>query len=258
VAVGDDETEEIYHLPVDLLRERSTVFHKLLSEEGEQEVVRSEVLSKTSVGTFNAFIAWIMAAEPRLDKEDTLEETVELGILADHLGVWALSNQAMDLTASQVGSNTWQWSRGALNAVYGQVAAGRPLRRLVQATILNMDEHRRIFVRDEEEEDQAWDLVFLTHAALGCDYRRATKRERIGRRGWAGRKNPCEYHEHPWTGACEADEMETHDGACAYVTDDCYPVWKVQEVDHAEPEKGVEAVTPPKEDSHILIVSTDM
>lgn len=37
--------------------------------------------------------------------------------------------------------------------------------------------------------------------------------------------------------------MGTYDGACAYVTDDCYPVWKVQEVDHVESEKGVEAVT---------------
>lgn len=42
---------------------------------------------------------------------------------------------------------------------------------MVQATLLTAVDRRKIFVEDDEEEDKAWDRVFLAHAALGCDYR---------------------------------------------------------------------------------------
>jgi len=50
-------------------------------------MVQCEVSSTTFVVALYAFIAWITAARPQLDEEDTLEDTVELGILADQLGV---------------------------------------------------------------------------------------------------------------------------------------------------------------------------
>jgi hypothetical protein len=108
VAIRDDKIERIYHLPIDLLRKRSTVIDRLISDKGEQEVVKCEVPSTTSMLTLNAFVAWVMAARPQLEEQDTLEDTVELGILADQLGVWALSNQAMDLIESQVNGGAWK------------------------------------------------------------------------------------------------------------------------------------------------------
>ena len=104
MALGDDNTERIYRLPIDLLRKRSTVLAKMIPHSGEQEVVPCRVPLTTSAATINAFIAWIMAARPQLEKQDTLEDMVELGILADQLDVWALSNQVMDLIESQVKS----------------------------------------------------------------------------------------------------------------------------------------------------------
>ena len=73
-------------------------------------MVQCKVPSTTSVVTLNAFIAWIMTARPQLEKQDTLENTVELGVLADQLDVWVLSNQVMDLIESQVKSGAWKWS----------------------------------------------------------------------------------------------------------------------------------------------------
>jgi len=61
---------------------------------------------------------------------------------------------------------------------------------------------------------------------------------------WAATKVTCEYHEHPGAGVCGTDEMETYNGPYAYMTADCYPVWKVQDVDRVELEKVVEAITP--------------
>ena len=110
-------------------------------------MVKTAELSETSEMTFNAFIAWTMAAEPRLDQEDTLEETVELAILVDHLGVWA--SHGPDRVAVSTGA--WKWSPRALNGVYEKGAEGRPLRRLVQATLLTANDHRKTFVMNEGE-----------------------------------------------------------------------------------------------------------
>ena len=46
----------------------------------------------------------------------------------------------------------------------------------MQATLLTIDVDHSIFMSEEEEmEGKAWDQVFLAHAALGRDYRRAKR-----------------------------------------------------------------------------------
>jgi len=61
------------------------VFRNLTTGELYEEVVRCEVPSMPSVATRNAFVAWNTAVKPQLKKWKTLEETVELGFLAEHL-----------------------------------------------------------------------------------------------------------------------------------------------------------------------------
>jgi hypothetical protein len=80
VAIGDDKIERIYHLPIDLLRKRSIVIDRLISDKGEQEVVKCEVPSTTSVVTLNAFVAWVMAARPQLDKRVSREWLQRCGL----------------------------------------------------------------------------------------------------------------------------------------------------------------------------------
>jgi hypothetical protein len=239
VIIADDKAERTIDLPVAFLRKRSTVFHSLITEAGEQEVLRCMVPSIPTEAALDLFVAWITATEPRLEKGYTLEETVELGTLADHLGVWALSNQAMDLLESQLNSGAWKWSPQALNGMYGEVSAGRPLRRLLLATLPRIDFHQSMFVnRKEELEEEAWKQVFLAHSALGWDYLRAEKIQGTRSSKWTVTKNqPCKYHEHPWAIACEINNRMRYDGACAYVVDDCYPVWKMQEVNRVESEE---------------------
>ena len=109
-----------------------------------------------------------------------------------------------------------------------------------------MHDNRDMFVSEEEEKrDDAWDRVFLAHAALGCDYHRAKKRSKTSQNKWVAMKEtkPCEYDAHPWAEACEAANTGMYDTTCEYVKDDCYPVWKVQEANHVGLEHCVEAVT---------------
>jgi hypothetical protein len=174
---------------------------------------------------------------------------VELGSLANQLDVWALSNQIMNFIESQVKRGAWKWSAQTLNNIYEKVAAEQPLRRLVKATLLTMDFDHSIFMSEEEKlEDMAMDQVFMTHAALGCDYYRAKRGQGARKNKWSGNKRPCEYHEHPWARACKADEIETNEEGCPYMKNDCYPVWKVEDVDYAGSGDDIEAVTPLKEE----------
>jgi hypothetical protein len=46
--------------------------------------------------------------------------------------------------------------------------------------------------------------------------------------------------------------MEMYDGACPYMTDACYPIWKVDEADCTDPEKSGAAATPVKGETGIL------
>ena len=85
--------------------------------------MRCKVPSTPIVSALNAFVAWILAVEPWLEIGDTMEETIKLGILADHLGAWALSNQAQDLLKSQVDSGAWEWSPQPLDEIYGELSA---------------------------------------------------------------------------------------------------------------------------------------
>ena len=48
-----------------------------------------------------------------------------------------------------------------------------------------------------------------------------------------------------------------YDGACPYMTDDRYPVWKVQDVDHAESGDDIEAVTLSKEEDYIIVTRNE-
>lgn len=79
-----------------------------MRDNAERKLVPCKVPLTISVVTLNAFIAWIMAAILQLEKQDVLYDMVELGILADQLEVWALSNEPGSHRPDRVTDEKWR------------------------------------------------------------------------------------------------------------------------------------------------------
>ena len=119
---------------------------------------------------------------------------------------------------------------------------GGPLRRLFLRTGLkSINERPGMFAYEADDEDeQASDKLFLSHAELGRENRRAVKEKANCRARWTGMRTSCEYHEPLWVADSRLEEVDIFEGQCAFVDEDCYLLRPCQSVRHIRSKRRIE------------------
>lgn len=232
-------------IPGEIVRQRSTVLRKRLNNADRSDIdVLSDDTSVTHTIAFNALVAWIAAAAPRVQEQDGLDFIVQVAILADELGVWGFCNQAVDLLDRQIRHKEWTLTPTAVDAVYTRVAESRPLRKWVAARVDTIGPELE---RTWPTEQDKWEPVFRRHANLGWDMVMARFR------GPPASCDPCRYHDHPWICANRSKIVPYSamgqarrvmkggrivEPTCPYLRTDHYPAWTLGDEESAE---GLEA-----------------
>lgn len=195
----------------------------------------------------HAFVGWLMAMRPELCADDGLSHVVQLGVLAEQFGVWALLNQVTSLLSHHLGQGTWELTPDAVDAIYQRVPMGRPLHRCVAEHVHQIGKQLHGSADDGE-----WKQAITKHGHIGWDLLQTPSplpspaRPRKGQCGWfdaRARTNPCRFHDHLEDRQDVTVEKSERSGlalgsppvTCPYAFHDCYAVWGEDENVRPEP-----------------------
>ena len=173
------------------LSRRSPFFKHKIRQWQESGSADDVTLGDVSWETFCLFWEWSYMKEPAIPRFTSLDEVLDLGIMATQYEVRALQHEASDLLRQNISRKTWKLGPSQVTRMLSGADGSPWLQRLAYASLCTVARPQSM---DKAVEVEEWLAVLDRHPALAREWKRS---DFLGLSyGSIADGGPCRFHDH--------------------------------------------------------------